>query len=180
MIPVMWQRYLIIAGVILAVIGYPYAGVLVYRGFGTRTVHYVDGTGEPHILTMGPGAPRPVWLALPSASTLVDAGHFVPKPGQEALGSLEYLTRMSVDDIKRHHLESLRAAGFEVQDLGYGTLNAAAAAFLGIENILMGDRTSTGLSIRVTTLTPQGILWPVRTVQVAWGHWPKTPAAPAQ
>ena len=101
-------------------------------------------------------------------SIIVQAGHWLPSPGREIAGDVELLTHKGVDEIKTFYLRELRAVGFDTSDIGYGTLNGPAAAYLGVANILQGYRSDTGLNISVTTRTASGFILPSRTVQIHW------------
>jgi hypothetical protein len=71
-------------------------------------------------------------------------------------------------------IKGQHTAGFDTRDIGYGTLNAPAAAYLGIANILEGYRSDVDLTITVTTRTPDGLILPSRTVQIHWQKWNKS------
>ena len=79
-----------------------------------------------------------------------------------------FSTHKGVDEIKTFYLRELRAVGFDTSNIGYGTLNGPAAAYLGVANILQGYRSDTGLNISVTTRTASGFILPSRTVQIHW------------
>jgi hypothetical protein len=98
----------------------------------------------------------------------VQAGHWLPSPGREVAGDVELLTHKGVEEIKRFYLDGLRAAGFEMRDIGYGPLNAATAAYLGIDNTLHGYRGDAKLAISVVTRSAGGFVLPSRTVQIHW------------
>jgi hypothetical protein len=173
----MWGR--LFFGVILAVAlvaGYPYAALILNRVIGTSTVVFGEHDGTQRSLIMGPDAPRPDWLPMLPRAVVIQAGHWLPSPGREIAGDVELLTHKGVDEIKSFYLPQLRAAGFEVRDIGYGgSLNTATAAYLGIANTLMGYRRDTGLTITVTTRTADGFILPSRLVQIHWqkldGTW---------
>jgi hypothetical protein len=158
-------------GLLLAVTvvaGYPYAGLLLGRIIGTSTVTFSEHDGIQRTMVMGPDAPRPEWLPILPRSVVVQAAHWLPSPGREVAGSVELLTHKSVDEVKRYYLYALRAAGFDVRDAGFGPINAATAAYMGIDNTLLGWRADTSLWISVTTRTPGGLFVPSRTVQINW------------
>jgi len=165
----MWGRLFL--GLVLAVAlvaGYPYAALLLNRIIGTNTVVFTERDGTQRTLIQGPNAPRPDWLPMLPHSIIVQAGHWLPSPGREIAGDLELLTHKGVDEIKTFYLRELRAVGFDTSDIGYGTLNGPAAAYLGVANILQGYRSDTGLNISVTTRTASGFILPSRTVQIHW------------
>jgi hypothetical protein len=165
----MWGRLFI--GFLLAVglvAGYPYASLIIYRVIGTNTVVFTEHDGVQRSLIMGPDAPRPEWLPVLPRSIVVQAGHWLPSPGREVAGDLELLTHKNVDEIKRFYLDRLNAAGFEMRDIGFGPLNALTAAYLGIDNSLLGYQRATKLAITVTTRSADGWLFASRIVQVHW------------
>jgi hypothetical protein len=171
----MWGRLFL--GLVLAVAlvaGYPYAALIINRVIGTNTVVFTKHNGLQRTLVMGPGAPRPDRLPTLPQSLVVQGAHWLPSPGREIAGDLELLTHKGVDEIKRFYLDALNAAGFDTSDIGYGTLNAPAAAYLGIANMLEGYRSDTDLTITVTTRTLDGLIFPSRTVQIHWQKWDRS------
>jgi hypothetical protein len=170
----MWGRLFL--GLVLAVAlvaGYPYAALIINRVIGTNTVAFTEQDGVQRTLVMGPDAPRPGWLPILPKSLVVQASHWLPSPGREIAGDLALLTHKDTEDIKRFYLDALKAASFDTRDIGYGTLNAPAAAYLGIANMLEGYRSDEDLTITVTTGTLDGLIFPSRTVQIHWQKWDK-------
>jgi hypothetical protein len=171
----MWGRLFL--GLLLAVAvvaGYPYASLIVNRIIGTNTVVFTEPDGLQRTLIMGPDAPRPAWLPILPHSLIVQAGHWMPSPGREIAGDVELLTHSNVEEIKRFYLDALNSAGFDTHDAGQGTLNAPAAAYFGIANMLQGYRGDDDLTITVTTRTAAGLIVPSRTVQIHWQRWDQT------
>jgi hypothetical protein len=160
--------------VVALVAGYPYAALIVNRVIGTNTVVFTEQDGLQRTLVFGPDAPRPDWLPMLPQSLVVQAGHWLPGPGREIAGDVELLTHKGVEEIKRFYLDALSAARFDTRDVGYGTLDAPAAAYLGIANVLEGYRRDEDLTITVTTRTPDGLVLPSRTVQIHWQKWDKS------
>jgi hypothetical protein len=165
----MWGRAFIGLLLLLSLVaGYPYAALVLNRALGTNTVVFGERDGQQRTLIMGPSAPRPDWLPILPRSLVVQAGHWLPSPDREIAGDVELLTHNSVEDIKRFYLGGLAAAGFQMRDIGYGPLNAATAAYLGIDNTLTGYRGEAKLAISVVTRSPDGFIFPSRTVQIHW------------
>ena len=165
----MWGRAFIGLLLLLSLVaGYPYAALILNRAVGTNTVVFGERDGVSRTLIMGPDAPRPAWLPILPYSLIVQAGHWLPSPSREVAGDVELLTHRSVEEIKRFYLEALGAAGFEMRDMGLGPLNAATAAYLGIDNTLTGYRSEARLAISVLTRSPGGVIFPSRTVQIHW------------
>jgi hypothetical protein len=165
------MRGRLLFGILLALsmaVGYPYAALVLNRIIGTNTVVFVERDGLQRSLIMGPDAPRPAWLPILPRSLIIQAGHWLPSPGREVAGDVELLTHKDVEQIKRFYLDGLNAAGFQMQDVGYGTLNAPTAAYLGIDNMLHGYRSDTKLTITVTTRSSGGLILPSRAVQIHW------------
>jgi hypothetical protein len=117
---------------------------------------------------MGPHAPRPDWLSVLPRALVVQAGHWLPSPGREIAGDLELLTHKDAEEVKRFYLARLTAAGFDMRDIGYGTLNPLTAGYLGIDNMLEGYRRDSKLGIAITTRSPGGLILPSRIVQIHW------------
>jgi hypothetical protein len=171
----MWGRLFL--GLVLAVAlvaGYPYAALIVNRAIGTNTVIFTEHDGLQRTLVLGPDAPRPDWLPMLPRSLVVQAGHWLPSPGREIAGDVELLTHKDAEEVKQFYLDALNTAGFDTRDIGYGALNAPAAAYLGIANMLEGHRSDEDLTITVTTRTPDGLIFPSRTVQIHWQKWDKS------
>lgn len=165
----MWGRLFFGLVLMVAIVsGYPYAALLLNTIIGTSTVVFNEADGTQRALIMGPDAPQPNWLPMLPRAVVVTAGHWVPSPGREIAGDVELLTHKGVDEIKTFYLQQLRAAGFDIRDLGYGTLNAPVAAYLGIDNMLQGYRNDTGVMVAVTTRSSSGLVVPSRIVQVRW------------
>jgi hypothetical protein len=92
----------------------------------------------------------------------------------EIAGNVELLTHKDVEAVKRFYLDAFNAAGFNTRDLGYGTLNAPLANYLGIANTPQGYRNDTDLTVTVTTRTSSGLILPSRSVQIHWQKWDKS------
>ena len=151
--------------------GYPYAALVLFRVIGTNTVVFTEHDGVQRTLVSGPAAPRPDWVpVLPGAFT-IQAAYWLPSPGRQIAGSVDLLTHKSVDDIKRFYLDGLEAVGFDARDIGYGYLNAGAAAFFGVDNELLGYGGKSDLTISVTTNAPSGFLLRPRIVHIHWQQW---------
>jgi hypothetical protein len=148
--------------------GYPYAALILNRVIGTNTVVFVEHDGINRSLILGPHAPRPDWLPILPRALVVQAGHWLPSPGREIAGDVELLTHKDVEEVKRFYLDQLTAAGFEMHDIGFGTLNAPIAAYLGIDNMLEGYRRDSKLGIAVTIRSPGGLILSSRLVQIHW------------
>src|SRR5262249_13695647 len=151
-----------------------YAALIVNRIIGTNTEVFTERDGLQRSLVQGPDAPTPGWLPVLPRSLVVQAGHWLPSPGRQIAGDLELLTHGGLEEVKRFYLETLREAGFDIRDTGFGTLNAPSASYLGIANILEGYRSGDDLTISVTTRTPDGIIFPSRVVQIHWQKWDKS------
>ena len=165
----MWGRLFISLVLAVALVaGYPYAALIINRVLGTTTVVFTERDGVQRSLIMGPDTPRPEWLPILPRSLVVQAGHWLPSPGREVAGDVELLTHKTVEDIKSFYLDRLNAVGFDMRDTGYGPLNAPVAAYLGIDNTLLGYQSATKLTISVTTRSPGGLVFPSRTVQIHW------------
>jgi hypothetical protein len=172
----MAMRGRLFLGFVLAVAlfaGYPYAALILNRVIGTNTVVFTEQDGVQRSLILGPDAPLPEWLPILPQSLIVQSAHWLPSPGREIAGDLDLLTHKGVDEIKEFYLDALNAAGFDTRDIGYATLNAPTAAYLGIANMLQGHRGDDDLTITVTTHTRDGLIWPSRSVQIHWQKWDK-------
>jgi hypothetical protein len=170
---------------IAILVGTPYAAWMLNSLMGTYTVTMVEHDGSQRVLTLGPNAPVPDWMpALPGA-LVVQASRWAPTPQAVDSGDLEVLSHQDFDSIKGFYREAFEQRGFVVEDLGIGTLNPAAAAYLGLDGQLAANRSvshlqgsnlqGSNLQVTVQLRSPEGLIVRPRLVQI---HWAQTIAPP--
>jgi hypothetical protein len=111
--------------------------------------------------------PRPDWVAIPSGASIVQASRVVNAQQRRDVQSLSLSTRESLSNIRTFYRERLSRAGFAVNDLGTGPMNARTAAFIGVADVLSATRTRTGDSVAITIHTPEGV-FATRLVELRW------------
>jgi hypothetical protein len=77
-------------------------------------------------------------------------------------------SRSSSEELKSFYMDRLTHLDFQVRDLGTGTLNAAAANYLGVANMLEAERPASGDHLNVEIGTPEGMLVASRLVKLHW------------
>jgi len=159
--------------VVVTLVGYPYAGWLVTHLLGTATVVMTEHDGTQRTLVMGPGATHPDWLPVMPDALVINAGRWLPTPSQPEEGDLEILTHTGLDDVRRFYTDNLRQQGFDVKDLGLGTLNPMTAAYLGIDGMLYGYRAATKDEVALDIRSASGLILSSRVLQI---HWRKADA----
>ena len=97
------------------------------------------------------------------------------KEAPSGVGFLELAVHGSAEAVRDFYQSRLAAAGFTVSDLGTQGLNAAAAAYLGVDGTLVGKRPATDDVLVVQIRGEEGILVRSRLLQLNWrklSEWP--------
>lgn len=157
---------LAVIGVSLAVGIGPYAAAALHRMLGTSTVVYSDHNGTVRPAIIGVAAPQPDWVPMPPGAVITTGAHFLPAPGHPETGSLDIVTRLSIDELAKFYLDALRASGFDVTDDGLGT--AAKLQVIGIDRLIQARNPSSGVELGLTIGSPEGIFIKSRVVQLSW------------
>ena len=166
-----WRLFVLLLVVIAVMAGSPYAALVLNRVMGPWSVVAHESDGSNTTMQFGQNLPRPSWVPVPSGAGIVQSSHLVSKAHPDGFDSLELAVHTSFEDTRKFYLDHLAAAGFAIDDIGTGTLNAAAARYLGIAGQLFGKRDATGDRISVDIRTQEGLIVPSRLIQI---HWWKT------
>lgn len=154
--------------VVAVLFGAPYASLILYHLMGSWSAVGVEADGTTTTMEFGPGVPRPDWVPVLPDSSIVGSSRIVSSSHVSGFGILELATRAPLDEAKQFYVGRLEAAGFTVTDEGTGTLNAAAADYLGVAAMLVGNRPATGDQINVLIRTSEGMMFPSRLIQLNW------------
>lgn len=157
--------YFLIA--VAVVLGTPYAAMLLNRAMGPWSATGIERDGSTTYMEFGDTVPRPDWVPIPPDASIVQSSFVRNSKDTTGVGILELASQASLDDLKRFYIDRLKTAGFTVQDLGTGTLNAAAASYLGVASMLVATREATGDQININIRMPEGIL-ATRLIQMNW------------
>ncbi len=156
-----------LAGV-AAFAAFPYAPWAAAKVLGTQPVVFLEADGVQRTMVNGPNAPRPDWLTTPPGAIFLSATHWEPSPVQPPAGGLDFLVHADPDAVAAHYAESLAAAGFEVADLGLGTIDPATAGLLGVGGFVKAWSEERRIAATVTIYAPTGLILRPRYVNVQW------------
>ena len=161
----------VLAFVVLGLVllyGSPYAALLLNRIMGPWSATAIEADGSTTWMEFGTDLPRPDWVAVMPGADIVQASHLISRQHPQGFGFLDLATRASEEDVNAFYRARLEAAGFAVEDLGLGPLNAATAAYLGLAGTLMGTRAATLDQIAVQIGTLEGVIRPSRLLRIKW------------
>jgi hypothetical protein len=157
----------IVLGVVL-LYGSPYAALVLDRVMGPWSATAIEVDGSTTRMEFGADLPRPEWVVVMPGADIVQASHLVSRQHPQGFGFLDLATRASEEDVKAFYRTRLEAAGFTVEDLGLGPLNAATAAYLGVAGTLLGTRAATSDQIAIQIGRLEGVIRPSRLLQIKW------------
>lgn len=148
-------------------LGTPYAALLLNWAMGPWSATAIERDGTTTQMEFGSARPRPEWVPIPPDARIVQSSFLRNSKDPIGVSFLELASRATLDELRRLYIDRLKSAGFTVEDLGTGTLNADAADFLGVANMLVATREATGDQINISIRTPEGIL-ATRLIQMNW------------
>src|SRR5262249_51644396 len=151
------RLWLVLLVVVTIAFGASYASVVINVFIGPWSATAVEHDGSVTSMQFGRDLPRPEWLPLYPNATIVQASRLTSASGPSGFHSLELATRASLEDVRRFYVDRLAAAGFEVADLGLGTLNPLTARMLGVDGMLSARREATDDIVIVHINTPEGL-----------------------
>jgi hypothetical protein len=161
----------VLAFVVLGLIllyGSPYAALLLNQVMGPSSATAIEADGSTTWMEFGADLPRPGWVAVMPGADIVQASHLVSRQHPQGFGFLDLATPASDADVKAFYRARLEAAGFTVEDLGLGPLNAATAAYLGVAGTVQGTRAATSDQIAIQIGTLEGVVRPSRLLRIKW------------
>jgi len=153
---------------LLLLYGSPYAALVLDRVMGPWSATAIEADGSTTRIEFGADLPRPDWVAVMPDADIVQASLLVSRQHPKGFGFLDLATRASEEDVTAFYRARLGAAGFTVEDLGLGPLNAPTAAYLGVAGTLLGTRAATSDQIAIQIGTLEGVIRPSRLVQIKW------------
>ncbi len=162
--------------VVALVFGASHAGRLIYWVMGPWNATAVEQDGSLSHMQFGQNLPRPEWVPVYPGAWTVQSSTVTSQRAPSGFHSLEIGTRAPLEDVKRFYTERLKAAGFEVTDLGTMSLNPATAAPLRLDGALSARRASTDEMIDIQIRTPDGMI-PSRLLQIHWHKISEYPLA---
>ncbi len=148
--------------------GSPYFGAVFYHLLGTSTVVAMEADGTARTSTSGPGASQPDWLTQPPGALTTNSTRWLPHKDALDSGVFGMLTHAEARDVSAYYTQFLRQQGFDVEDIGLGTLDQRTAAFVGVAGTILAERTSTGHELSIQIRTPQGLIVKPRHVMIVW------------
>jgi hypothetical protein len=161
------------------VFGAPYAAGFIYRAMGPMDATAIEQDGTLIHMQFSDHLPRPEWVPIYPDAVFVQGTRLVSVKMPSGFHGLELATRASLGEVKQFYTERLRAAGFEVEDLGTLSLNPMTAAMLGIAGMLSAKRIATDDRIDIQIRTADGLV-PSRLLQINWRKISESPADIAQ
>jgi hypothetical protein len=164
----MRQVFFLFLVLLILAFGAPRAGTLLYWLMGSWSATAIEVDGSTTTMEFGQTLARPDWVPVLADATVVQSSRMVSKQHPQGFFILEISTRASLEEVKQFYRERLAAAGFAVSDLGIGTLTPVAADYLGLAGDLLGERPATNDKMAVQIHTPDGLILPLRLVQLTW------------
>lgn len=169
------QRLIPVLLLVAFVFGSPYAAALLFRAMGPWEAVGFEADGGMTQMQFGADLPRPDWVPVPPGATIVHSAR-ASSATVEGFGSLEIASRLELDRLRDFYRQEFARHGFTVDDQGFGPLNPATAAMLGIAAMLSAERAATRDQVGIHIRTSEGLI-PSRLVQM---NWRKVPAATAE
>ena len=153
---------------VAALFGAPKATRLFNLATGPWSGQAIHADGSVTDMRFGLDLPTPDWVPLPPDAELAQVSQQTSNKAPGIFGSIEILTRVPLHDAKRFYTERLTRLGFAVTDEGLGTLNQAAAEYLGVAGSLVARREANGDEVRIQFRDEHGWLSRSRLVQITW------------
>lgn len=170
------MRRLLLGLVLIAVLfGSPYAALILNRFMGPWSAGLGERDGSVSSLRFDPDMPPPDFVPVFPGARVVQSSRLVSKDAPSGVGFLELAVHGSAAEVRDFYQTHLMAGGFTVDDLGTQGLNAAAAAYLGLDGTIVGKRSATDDVVTVQIRSEEGILLRSRLLQLNWrklSEWP--------
>ena len=169
------RRFLLSLIVIAVLFGSPYAAWLLNRVMGPWNAGLGERDGSVSQLYFDPSMPPADFVPVFPGALVVQSSRLVSQDAPSGVGFLELAVHGSAEAVRDFYQSRLAAAGFTVSDLGTQGLNAAAAAYLGVDGTLVGKRPATDDVLVVQIRGEEGILVRSRLLQLNWrklSEWP--------
>ena len=153
----------------------PYAAWLLNRVMGPWSAGLGERDGIVSQVSFDPSMPPADFVPVFPGALVVQSSRLVSQDAPSGVGFLELTVHGSAEAVRDFYQARLAAAGFTVSDLGTQGLNAAAAAYLGVDGTLVGKRPATDDVLVVQIRGEEGILIRSRLLQLNWrklSEWP--------
>jgi len=163
--------------VIFAVLlGTPIAALILNRSMGAWDATAIEHDGSITYMRFDPDMPPPRFVPIYPGSHVVQSSFLVSKQAPSGVGRMELAAEGSLDRVRSFYRSRLEADGFAVSDEGTPGLNAATAAYLGVEDILIARRVATDDFVYVQIGIEEGTLVHSRLLDLRWRKISETPA----
>src|SRR5437868_7061453 len=171
------MRRVLLGLVLIAVLfGSPYAALLLNQVMGPWSATLTEANGSVSQLNFDPSMPPPDFVPVFPGALVVQSSRLVSQDAPSGIGFLELAVHGSAGEVRDFYQARLAAAGFTVSDLGTQGLNAAAAAYLGVDGTLVGKRPATDDVLTIQIRDEEGVLLRSRLLQLSWrklSEWPR-------
>jgi hypothetical protein len=174
------RRFLYSLILIAVLFGSPYAAWLLNRVMGPWSAGLGERDGSVSQLHFDPSMPPADFVPVFPGALVVQSSRLVSQDAPSGVGFLELAVHGSAEAVRDFYQARLAAAGFTVSDLGTQGLNAAAAAYLGVDGTLVGKRPATDDVLVVQIRGEEGILVRSRLLQLNWRKLSEWPAGQPQ
>lgn len=169
------RRFYWLLVIVAILMGVPYAALLLNRAMGPWEATAIEHDGSVTYMRFDPDMPPPDFVPIYPGSQVIQASFLVSKAAPSGVGRLELAAQSSLDRVRSFYRSRLEAAGFVVEDLGTLGLNAAAAAYIGIDGTLVARRPSTDDYVVVQIGTEDGTVIRSRLLDLHWRKISETP-----
>ena len=174
------RRFLFSLILIAVLFGSPYAAWLLNRVMGPWNAGLGERDGSVSQVSFDPSMPPADFVPVFPGALVVQSSRLVSQDAPSGVGFLELTVHGSAEAVRDFYQARLAAAGFTVSDLGTQGLNAAAAAYLGVDGTLVGKRPATDDVLVVQIRGEEGILIRSRLLQLNWRKLSEWPAGQPQ
>ncbi|HVM81605.1 MAG TPA: hypothetical protein VMU06_21465 [Stellaceae bacterium] len=165
--------------IVAILLGAPYAALILNRAMGAWDATAVEHDGSITYMRFDPDMPPPQFLPIYPGSHVVEASFLVSKQAPSGVGRIELAAQGSLDAVRSFYRSRLKADGFEVSDVGTPGLNAATAAYLGVDDVLVAKRTATDDYVYVQIGIEEGTIVRSRLLDLRWRKISETPGETA-
>ena len=169
------RRFLLGLVLIAVLFGSPYAALLLNQVMGPWSATLTEANGSVSQLNFDPSMPPPDFVPVFPGALVVQSSRLISQDAPSGIGFLELTAHGSAEEVRDFYQTRLAAAGFSVNDLGTQGLNAATAAYLGLDGTIVGTRSATDDVVTVQIRGEEGILLRSRLLQLNWrklSEWP--------
>ena len=154
--------------IVAVLMGTPVAALILNSSMGAWDATAVEHDGSITYMRFDPNMPPPQFVPIYPGSHVVQSSFLVSKQAPSGVGRMELTAEGSLDGVRSFYRSRLEADGFEVNDAGTPGLNAATAAYLGVEDIIIAKRKATDDFVYVQIGIDEGSLVQSRLLDLRW------------